>query len=60
MQQADISPAAVGALASSIAQNYTDTELAFLAALFTQLGDSIALILATRDLQDEDRKTGGT
>ena len=60
MQQADISPAAVGALASSIAQNYTDTELTFLAALFTQLGDSIALILATRDLQNEDRKTGGT
>ena len=44
----DSLPAAVGALSASIAQGCTDAELAILAAAFTQLGDSLALILATR------------
>jgi hypothetical protein len=42
------SPIFVGALASAIAQCCTDEELEVLAAVFTQLGDSLALILATQ------------
>ena len=44
----DSIPAAVGAISASIAQGCPDEELAILAAAFTQLGDSLALILAAR------------
>lgn len=44
----DSLPAAIGALSASIAQGMPDDELAVLAAAFTQLGDSLALILASR------------
>jgi hypothetical protein len=44
----DTLPAAVGAVAAALAQNRTDEELALLAAVFTQLGDSLALILVSR------------
>ena len=44
----DSLPAAVGALAAAMAQGRSEEELAVLAALFTQLGDSFGLILAAR------------
>ena len=44
----DSLPAAVGALAASIAQGRSQEEIALLAAIFTQLGDSLALVLAAR------------
>ena len=45
-------PATVGVLASTIADGLSDNEVALLAALFTQLGDSLALILALRACQN--------
>ena len=45
-------PATVGVLASTIADGLNDNEVALLAALFTQLGDSLALILALRACQN--------
>ncbi|MDO5111613.1 MAG: hypothetical protein Q4E65_04855 [Clostridia bacterium] len=48
MTYADSLPAMIGALSASIAEGCTDEELAILAAAFTQLGDSLALILAAR------------
>lgn len=44
----DTLPALVGALASALAQGRSDEELALLSALFSQLGDSFAMILALR------------
>ena len=41
-------PTAVSALAAALAQGYSDTQLALLATIFTQLGDSLATILAAR------------
>ena len=41
-------PAAVGALAAALAAELDDGELALMAAVFTQLGDSLSLILARR------------
>lgn len=41
-------PALAGALAAAIAQGRSDEELALLAALLSQLGDSLALVLAAR------------
>jgi hypothetical protein len=41
-------PAAVGALASVIAKEISDEDLAVLAAVFTQLGDSLTVISAIR------------
>ena len=48
MQCPDAIPAAVGALSAVLAQGRSDDEISFLAALFTQLGDSLALLLASR------------
>lgn len=45
-------PATVGVLASTIADGLNDNEVALLAAQFTQLGDSLALILALRACQN--------
>ena len=42
----DTLPALIGALASALAQGRSDEELALLSALFSQLGDSLAMILA--------------
>lgn len=36
----------VTALASAIAENHTDEEIALLSALFTQLGDTLSTIAA--------------
>jgi hypothetical protein len=41
-------PAAIGALASVIAKELSDEDLAFLAAAVTQLGDSLATVAAIR------------
>ena len=41
-------PVAVSALASAIAAECSDNEIALLFAFFVQLGDSLALILAQR------------
>ena len=35
-----------------IVQNYSEEEIGLLAAIFTQLGDSLATILANEDLLD--------
>ena len=43
----------VSFLSFLIANNYEDAELAVLAAVFTQLGDSLATILANKDLLDK-------
>ena len=45
-------PATVSVLASTIADGLSDNEVALLAALFPQLGDSLALILALRARQN--------
>lgn len=45
----DSIPSAVGALSAAIARGRPDDEIALLAAVFTQLGDSLALVLAARD-----------
>lgn len=44
----DSAPITVGALATAIAQNRSEEDIVLLAALFTQLGDSLALIAAAR------------
>lgn len=44
----DSLPAIAGALAAAIAQGRSEDDIALLAALFTQLGDGLALILAAR------------
>ena len=44
----DTLPALIGALVSALAQGRSDEELALLSALFSQLGDSLAMILALR------------
>ena len=49
MPCSDSLPAVIGAMAASLAQGRTEEEIALLAALFTQLGDSLAVILAARD-----------
>ena len=42
----DALPAAVSAAAVAMAQGKSDAEIALLAAIFTQLGDSLAMIVA--------------
>lgn len=42
----DALPAAVSAAAAAMAQGKSDAEIALLAAIFTQLGDSLAMIVA--------------
>lgn len=44
----------VSALSCLIVQNYTDEQIAVLAAVFTQLGDSLATILANDALCNKD------
>ena len=44
--------AAVTALANAIAQGLSDNELALLASLFVQLGDTLATVAARRALPD--------
>ena len=44
----DALPAAVSAAAAAMAQGKSDEEVALLAAIFTQLGDSLAMIVALR------------
>ena len=41
-------PAAVSAAAAAMAREMNDNELALLAAVFTQLGDSLTMLLALR------------
>lgn len=40
----------ISAVACAMAKCYTDDELSMLSAIFTQLGDSLATILARRDI----------
>ena len=51
----DALPAAVSAAAAAMAQGKSD-EVALLAAIFTQLGDSLAMIVALRACE----KSGGS
>lgn len=44
----DALPAAVSAAAAAMAQRKSDEEVALFAAIFTQLGDSLAMIVALR------------
>lgn len=41
-------PAMIGTMSAAIATGRSDEELTLLAAFFTQLGDSLAVILASR------------
>ena len=52
----DALPAAVSAAAAAMAQGQRDEEVALLAALFPQLGDRLALIVALRACE----KSGGS
>ena len=51
--------AAVTALANAIAERLSDGELALIASLFVQLGDTIATILAGRALTEEQKENNG-
>lgn len=44
----DTLPAAVSAAAAAMAQGKSDEEVALLTAIFTQLGDSLAMIVVLR------------
>ena len=52
----DALPAAVSAAAAAMAQGKSDEEVALLTAIFTQLGDSLAMIVALRACE----KSGGS
>ena len=52
----DTLPAAVSAAAAAMAQEKSDEEVALLAAIFTQLGDSLAMIVVLRACE----KSGGS
>lgn len=54
----DALPMLAGAMASALAKGRGDEELTLLAALFSQLGDSLAVILALRAGENTD--TGST
>ncbi len=45
----------VSMLSCLIVQNYTEDQIAVLAAVFTQLGDSLATILANEALLDTNK-----
>ncbi len=60
MLGADSVPATIGALSAAIAQGLSNDELALLAAAFTQLGDSLALILASRACAAAGKKNDDT
>ncbi|MCI9365162.1 MAG: hypothetical protein HFJ54_00555 [Clostridia bacterium] len=47
----------VSMLSCLIVENYTDEEISVLAAVFTQLGDSLATILANNTLLDSKSKS---
>ena len=49
--------AAVTALANAIAERLSDGELALIASLFVQLGDTLATIAAQRTLCEEQAET---
>ena len=51
--------AAVTALANAIAERLSDGELALIASLFVQLGDTIATILAGHALREEQKENNG-
>ena len=55
----DALPAAVSAAAAAMAQGKSDEEVALLAAIFTQLGDSLAMIVALRACEKKRRQRGG-
>ena len=55
---ADSVPATVGALSAAIAQGLSNDEIAQLAAVFTQLGDGLALILTSRVCAEAGGKSG--
>jgi len=57
MSCSDSVPAAIGALAAAVAQGRSDEEIGLFAAIFTQLGDSLALILAARVCEEPSRET---
>lgn len=48
MMNADCLPATIGTLACAIAKDCSDEEIGLLSAIFVQLGDSLAAILAAR------------
>jgi hypothetical protein len=50
----DVLPAAVSAAAAAMAQGKSDEEVTLLAAIFTQLGDSLAMIVALRACEKSD------
>ena len=54
----DSMPAAIGALAAAIAQVLSESELTLLAAVLTQLGDSLTVILAQRACLAPDKGAG--
>ena len=53
MMCADSLPAVAGAAAAAIAQGRNDQEIALLAAFFTQIGDSLALLLVARECNNK-------
>jgi cytochrome c553 len=57
MCTSDAIPTAVGALSAAIAENLSDDDIALLSAIFSQLGDSLAVILAARDCCSSQAKT---
>ena len=46
-------PAAVGALAAAIAEDLSANDLALLSAIFSQLGDSLAVIAAAQAINEK-------
>lgn len=46
-------PVFVGVLSSAIAKNFNANELAVLSGVFTQLGDSLALVAVQRAMQEQ-------
>jgi len=51
--------AAVTAIANALACRLSDDELSLLAAVFTQLGDTLATILVQKELCDKFNKSNG-
>jgi len=47
----------ISILSCYIAENYNEAEIGILAAIFTQLGDSLATILANNALRDLNKNT---
>lgn len=51
MQYGSSLPALIGALAAAIAQELTTQQVSLLAAVLTQLGDSLSVIAAAREFE---------